>query len=267
MNNGPFWRAIPESLLLEPKHYCPSAWAGHVPFAFWIIQAMRPSSLVELGTWHGMSYLAFCQAIVRFGTDTSAFAVDTWEGDDHAGKLSNAAYEELQLKHDPNYSAFSSLLRMTFDDAAERFEDRSVDLLHIDGLHTYEAVKHDFETWLPKMSERGVILFHDTQVHEREFGVHRLWAELTDRYPVFEFTHSHGLGVLFVGDVIVEGLASLMAAGESAPEVRRVRELFGRLGERIQFRQQLADLDSEYRELRGRFGVRAVLKAQRLAGL
>ena len=36
---------------------------------------------------------------------------------------------------------FSSLLRMDFADARDHIEDGSVDLLHIDGLHTYEAVR------------------------------------------------------------------------------------------------------------------------------
>jgi|GEM_PF-5459631 len=46
-----------------------------------------------------------------------------------------------------------------------------------------EAVKHDFENWIKKMSNRGVILLHDTQVRRDEFGVWKLWEELSKKYP------------------------------------------------------------------------------------
>jgi len=128
------------------------------------------------------------------------YGVDHWKGDNHAEFYDESVYSSLSDYQNDNYSPFSKLLRMNFDDAAYGFEDNSIDLLHIDGLHTYDAVKHDFEIWLPKLSKNSVVLFHDTQVKEKDFGVWKLWEELSKQYPSIEFLHSYGLGVLKTGD-------------------------------------------------------------------
>ena len=87
---------------------------------------------------------------------------------------------------------FSTLLPMTFDQAVDRFSDGEIDLLHIDGYHTYEAVRHDFETWQSKVSGRGVILFHDVMERIYDFGVWRLWKELTPSIRASPFSMSMG---------------------------------------------------------------------------
>jgi hypothetical protein len=89
-------------------------------------------------------------------------------------------------------------VRKYFDEAVEEFKDKSIDILHIDGLHTYEAVKHDYETWKGKVKDDGVILFHDIKV--ADFGVWQVWEELKAEHPkstIIEFKHNAGLGVLF----------------------------------------------------------------------
>ena len=179
---------IPElPLLYQPAHETPySAWKGHRGFAQRIIKALQPKVFVELGVHAGDSYFTIVETM-RGG---KAYGVDTWAGDKHAGYYDDNIWDMVQSvnKQYPN----SNLLRMPFDTAASLVQEH-INLLHIDGLHTYEAVKHDFETWEPKVTD--VILLHDICVPENpDFGVWKLWEEIKhDR--CFEFHHCHGLAV------------------------------------------------------------------------
>lgn len=229
----------PVSFLTPDLITAPPSWLGHTPFALWSIDALRPQTFVELGTHTGNSYSAFCQAVKQLGLGTACFAVDTWQGDPQAGYYGDDVYRKLADFHDPRYAAFSRLLRMTFDEAAEHFSAGSVDLLHIDGLHTYDAVRHDFETWLPKMSRRGVVLFHDINVRKDDFGVWKLWEELAAAHPAFGFLHSNGLGVLGVGDDLPEAAQWLFTVGrDGGDRLHAVRAFFDRLGSGIIETQQ-----------------------------
>ncbi|PRY66350.1 glycosyltransferase involved in cell wall biosynthesis [Vreelandella songnenensis] len=217
----------------EPSKF-PSAWFGHIPFGAWLVETVKPDCLVELGTHYGHSYFSFCESVDRNRLPTRCYAVDTWEGDEHAGLYTEHVFDVVRQHHDENYTGFSKLLRMTFDEAVDNFADGDIDFLHIDGLHSYEAVKHDFETWLPKLSDRAVVLFHDTNVRERDFGVWKLWSELKDHYPHIIFEHSFGLGVLFVGKEQPEAVLELVKEWSQPEGHAFIRKYFAKLGEVIE---------------------------------
>ena len=207
-----------------------SAWINLAPWAFWSVEAAEPNILVELGSHNGYSTFVFAQAIKALGLATHAYAVDTWEGDVHAGFYNNETFDGVEARTRAHYADNLHLLRMTFDAALAHFEDGSVDILHIDGQHHYEDVKHDFDTWLPKMSRRGVVLFHDIEVYDRNFGVHKFWAEVSRRYPSFAFRQLWGLGILGVGDDLPPAFASLFAASQT-PAGECVRKIYAALGD------------------------------------
>src|SRR6516162_4464935 len=218
-----------------------SAWTQHVPFALLLVDVFSPRTIVELGTQNGVSYFALCQAVKSLGLPTRCFAVDTWKGDEHSGFYDENVYRDFALFHDKRYNAFSRLVRSTFDEALSHFEDRSIDLLHIDGLHTYEAVHHDFYSWLPKLAENAVVMFHDTNVRERNFGVFKFWGEISAQHPHFVFLHGHGLGIVGLGRTYSDPLRSLFDATEDGHLASSIRAVFAHLGRSIELFSHLAE--------------------------
>ncbi len=190
---------VPASFYFKPRYTNPhgvNTWLEHLPFAYDLVRSVRPKLLVELGTYYGESYFGFCQAVEEAEIDCECRAVDTWSGDAHSGLYDDHVFAEVDAHNRKQYRRFSSLIRARFDDAAGQFQDATISLLHIDGLHTYEAVSHDFHLWLPKVQPGGIVLFHDIAERGHDFGVWRLWQELQGRFPTFSFSHGHGLGVL-----------------------------------------------------------------------
>ena len=238
-----------------PLRLTPSAWLEHIPFGMFLIDLLRPDLVVELGTHLGVSYCAFCQAVNDLKLNTQCYAIDTWQGDSQAGFYDTDVLMDLKKHHDPLYSSFSRLIQSTFDDALNNFKDGSIDLLHIDGFHSYDEVKHDFESWLPRMSNRGVILFHDTHVREQDFGVWRLWEELKPEYPHFEFPHGFGLGVLGVGRKQDQSMSKLFRE-ITGSETILIQDFFYNLGSRITALREIQEFKDRERDLQQLWTVR-----------
>jgi GT2 family glycosyltransferase len=235
----------------RPATVFDSTWVEHAPFAFWLVDVLRPRALVELGVWTGFSFLTFCDAVVASGLDARCVGIDTWEGDAHAGPLSPDVADVVAARA-ARYGDAAELVRATFDDAAPRFPSQSIDLLHLDGLHTYEAVRHDVDTWIGRLSDRGVLVLHDSAVTGRGFGVGAVVDELRRDHPVFSFEHGFGLAVVGVGHDLPAPLARLVSLGARSAEAEAVRAAYTRLGagisDELRFESSLRRLTHAYSE-------------------
>ncbi len=177
-----------------------TVWQGHIPFLFSLMETLRPRRYVELGAHAGASFFAACQHMRANGNYGEAVAIDLWTGDHQSGFYKETVFDNFKMLLNRHFPETGKFIRAYFKDAAASFQDKSIDLLHIDGLHTYDAVKEDYETWLPKLAENGVIIFHDTNEFQTDFGVWQLFNEVRSQATAsFQFRHTHGLGVMAFG--------------------------------------------------------------------
>lgn len=238
----------------HPRHFILSAWTEHAPFAAWILSVTRPGLLVELGSHTGFSLFAFAEAAKCLEHSGKIVGVDSWEGDDQAGFYGDDVFNEVSRIAHEDYPDSIELVRSYFSDAVSQFDDGSIDLLHIDGRHGYDDVKEDYEIFLPKLSERAVVLFHDTHEFQDGFGVHQFWAEIAGTAPSFEFHHGHGLGVLALGAKAPADVMNFLTAATADPD--KIRSRYAALGERMQqeyaLRQTVINFTSEIQALNGR---------------
>ena len=175
-----------------------SPWSGHRNFAYDLVTYMKPKRIVELGTHYGCSFFSFLQACKDQHLDTEVIAIDCWEGDPQAGFYGDEVFSLVKETVDAFFKKQNKrLIKKYFDEALSDVEDESVDILHIDGLHTYEAVSNDYKNWLPKLKNNGIVLFHDVE-SSLGYGTNKFWEEMQKINPYnYTFNHSWGLGVLF----------------------------------------------------------------------
>ena len=186
--------AFPAYLGPRIERYLGDSWCMHLPFAYDLMRELEPRVFVELGVKEGESYFSFCQSAAENKINVRCYGIDSWQGDIQTGALNPEIQREV-TEYNWRYSSFSELKMMLFAEALAEFPDASIDLLHIDGTHTYAEVKGDFESWLPKLTPRGIILFHDVIPRDGGFGVWKLWEEIAREGNSFLFEFGYGLGV------------------------------------------------------------------------
>jgi hypothetical protein len=217
--------------------------AGHLAFASDLIAELKPSLIVQLGVGAGDSYFGLCQLVAENNLTCSVYGIDTWAekaaaaaGAKTNGSKPHAPVFDLVSRHNESrYQPFSRLVRKSFAEAAEQFEQGSIDLLDVDGLQPYEVLRRTFELWMEKVSAGGIVLLHNISLRAGDSGASRLWNELKTALPHFAFRHGNGLGVIAK---TVKGAADIPFVAEvftALPEERNIiRRYYAACAERIE---------------------------------
>ena len=139
--------------------------------------------------------------------DCDAIAISSWAvGPELEAQYPNVFENFLFLVR--KYAEFASHLRMDYEIAAQKFAAHSVDLIHLDGFCEEAPLRRALDVWLPKLSDRGVLLLHDTNAFGGDFGVWRVWEDLASEHPSLGFGHGQGLGVACIGSDVPRDLAA-----------------------------------------------------------
>jgi cephalosporin hydroxylase len=137
---------------------------------------------IEVGVWHGKSLIAFGEECKRFGRKVSLYGIDLFGGkqDDH---LMDKIVEEaggsffgITQKNLLDCGVSATLIREDSVKASFQFEDESADIIVIDALHDYEAVKNDTIAWMPKLKPGGWMLWHDADREEVRQAILDTWG-------------------------------------------------------------------------------------------
>lgn len=219
-----------------------STFTEHAPFIRLLVELLQPSTYVQLGLGSGASYLTVCEAVVALGLRCACYGIEPGADPEVAGAEQHLAAQQLVARHDSAFGDFSRLLLPDcMDEAVATVPDGSVDLLQLDAAtqsaQTYQSIAKELAAWMPKLSQRAVVLIHDHHGQRQGFGRRRLWEELAQRYPHFMCGHGLGLGLVAVGAQIPEGLQPLLALDAQAAQ--RTAQLFQLLGNQGTLKQQL----------------------------
>ena len=193
-------QAIDKLFLTNLDDIPSTCWEGHRKFAEWLVSYLKPEVIVDLGVDWGFSTFSF--GMPRIG---HVYGIDTFEGDDFTGKTNGYNYDYVLSKREKLFMNENvTFIKGYFNDVAKTW-DKKIDILHIDGDHSYDAVKNDFETWSKFLNDDGVVLMHDTCVETafgNEYGVKRFFEEID--LPKCTFTHTYGLGVVSKNKNLIE---------------------------------------------------------------
>ena len=169
-----------------------------------IIQKLKVNTMLEIGTWNGGTLFLFARMA---NSNAKIISLDMPGGEFGGG------YEKFKIPFFTNFAQenqkiylirASSHLASSLLKVKNTLEDRKLDFLFIDGDHSYNGVKKDFEMYSPLVRKDSLIAFHDILKNpiETRCEVYSFWNEIKETYNYQELVNDPrqnwgGIGLIY----------------------------------------------------------------------
>jgi predicted O-methyltransferase YrrM len=165
----------------------------------------KPRTVMEIGTARGGTLFLFSRVA---SDDAKLISLDLPGGKYGGGYPAPKAHlyrsfargsQEIHLLRADSHE------ESTRETVARIVGEGRIDFLFIDGDHTYDGVKRDFEMYFPLVSKEGMIALHDILHHTAnpEVGVDRFWGEIKGSYDSHEIVSDRAQGWAGIGVIVV----------------------------------------------------------------
>ena len=151
---------------LNPKFSEIPGWFAYEELYNTMVETAPPgSNFVEVGSWFGKSTNYLATKIRESKKNINFTCVDTWKGTDDEELHQNIVntfngdifYEFIDnTVLSNNYGTFD-MIKDTSHNAANQFQNNSINFIMLDAGHSYESLMEDIKLWYNKVTPGGII--------------------------------------------------------------------------------------------------------------
>ena len=217
---------ITASVFWQPEKNFSSELTMHLPFIFWLMELTQPSSVVQVGAIHPVTYYGYCYAATKLQLETRCSLINLTDHD-----LNQPAAQLVDIQE--TFPAITQIIQGHLIETVHHFPNHSIDILHISGATSSQQVEDTITLYKDKLSQKAMILIDHISFLDYAAGKQSLWDKLKTLYPTYAFWHGRGLGIILFGQEPPQNIRHFFAAAEDPIIYAQLRSFFAQQGQNL----------------------------------